>query len=55
MVRCCLCQCDAGKYGNNALPVKKGRCCDECNVTKVIPARMLNAREGKELCKLRKK
>ena len=26
--------------GNNAHPVTDGRCCDECNMTVVIPARM---------------
>ena len=26
--------------GNNAVPYNDGRCCDECNTTKVIPARI---------------
>ena len=26
--------------GNNAQPVNDGRCCDDCNMTVVIPARM---------------
>tara|TARA_R110000822_G_scaffold3972_22_gene17052 strand:- start:81 stop:290 length:210 start_codon:yes stop_codon:yes gene_type:complete len=26
--------------GNNAQPIMDGRCCDECNNTLVIPARM---------------
>lgn len=26
--------------GNNALPVKEGRCCDLCNLSEVIPARL---------------
>lgn len=26
--------------GHNALPVAKGRCCENCNETAVIPARM---------------
>lgn len=30
--------------GHNALPVKDGRCCDECNLTVVIPARMARIR-----------
>ena len=25
--------------GNNAEPVKTGRCCDKCNLTEVLPAR----------------
>ena len=29
-------------YGNNPYPVAKdGRCCDECNITSVIPMRLL--------------
>ncbi len=26
--------------GHNAQPVKEGRCCDDCNYTVVIPARL---------------
>jgi hypothetical protein len=26
--------------GNNAEPVNDGRCCDKCNMTVVIPARL---------------
>lgn len=37
---CCLCGCSYEGYGNNAWPVKDGRCCDVCNATKVIPARI---------------
>jgi hypothetical protein len=39
--KCVLCSnpCDC-PFGNNAQPVKEGKCCDDCNVTKVIPARM---------------
>ena len=32
--------------GNNAEPVNNGRCCDLCNETKVIPARIIMARRG---------
>jgi len=39
-LKCCLCGGDAGKYGNNAEPVKSGRCCDVCNSVVVIPARL---------------
>ena len=38
-MKCCFCGGDAGKYGNNARPLKDGFCCDKCNATKVIPAR----------------
>lgn len=27
-------------YGNNAQPVNNGRCCDRCNWSYVIPARI---------------
>lgn len=27
-------------FGNNAEPVNSGRCCDECNISVVIPARI---------------
>ena len=37
---CCLCTDFIRGYGNNANPVKPGLCCDKCNATKVIPARM---------------
>jgi len=44
-MRCCLCKKEIEvkrgySGGNNASPVKDGRCCDICNETKVIPARL---------------
>lgn len=47
--RCCIC---GGKImphgswreGNNAEPVKKGRCCDDCNMTVVLRARLKEAK-----------
>ena len=30
------------KEGHNADPLSEGRCCDTCNITKVIPARIKN-------------
>jgi len=39
--KCCLCGKEKNDYGNNPYPLeKKGSCCDECNKTKVIPARI---------------
>jgi hypothetical protein len=29
-----------GDYGHNAEPVARGRCCDDCNESAVIPARI---------------
>jgi hypothetical protein len=38
--KCVLCRKEFVGHGNNALPLKDGICCDICNMTKVIPARM---------------
>ena len=39
---CVICGKEFEGWGNNPYPVKEeGRCCDECNETKVIPARIL--------------
>jgi hypothetical protein len=42
--------CDFGTYnrkfgGNNAYPLSDGRCCDSCNWSKVIPARIKKGQE----------
>jgi hypothetical protein len=38
---CVFCGRDAGRFGNNPAPVKtQGVCCDACNMTIVIPARL---------------
>jgi len=38
--RCCICGNTYVAYGHNAEPLATGRCCDTCNTTKVVPARM---------------
>ena len=44
-MKCCICKGKIKKEingwdrGNNALPIKDGRCCNKCNSTIVIPAR----------------
>ncbi len=38
--KCCICGKLIKGYGNEAYPVAKGKCCDECNKNKVIPARI---------------
>jgi len=46
---CCLCfhACE-DQFGNCALPLENGKCCNMCNVDKVIPARIfVNANPGK--------
>jgi hypothetical protein len=38
---CVICKKDiSSPIGHNADPVASGRCCDFCNVTVVLPARM---------------
>ena len=38
---CCFCEGDVGEYGgNNPTPLAGDKCCDSCNKSKVIPARM---------------
>ena len=40
---CCLCGKEFVGYGNNPEPVvpyDTGRCCDQCNIDKVIPKRL---------------
>lgn len=37
---CSICQLPFRGYGNNALPINPGRCCDRCDENVVIPARI---------------
>lgn len=39
---CCFCGCNVGTHGNNPSPLDAypALCCDGCNITRVIPARM---------------
>lgn len=38
---CCLCGKKFEGYGNDPWPLMQcGRCCDDCNQTKVIPERI---------------
>tara|TARA_R100000808_G_C2127337_1_gene137322 strand:+ start:538 stop:732 length:195 start_codon:yes stop_codon:yes gene_type:complete len=42
MKNCAICKREFLEFGNNPWPIKKkGRCCDKCNISKVIPARLL--------------
>lgn len=36
---CSICYKEYSGWGNNALPINMGRCCDDCNGNVVIPAR----------------
>jgi len=38
--KCSICKETHVGYGNNARPVNKGTCCDECNKLIVIPERI---------------
>ena len=40
--KCVICNKIYEGYGNNARPVKNGSCCDSCNRTVVITARIDN-------------
>ena len=42
--KCCICERKLNGYGNNAYPIKKGMCCDNCNIRFVVPARMFPSR-----------
>ena len=55
-MKCCLCENEIEKQkgwdlGNNALPLMDGRCCNKCNDTKVIPARILKQKHIIEMMK----
>lgn len=49
-MKCCLCKKQISivgvvngtgwAHGNNAWPIKDGRCCDKCNKEKVLPVRL---------------
>lgn len=44
---CCLCGKPIFGYSHNPRPVaKEGECCNDCNATKVIPARLKKMKEG---------
>ena len=45
---CSICGKEYSGWGNNAQPVNDGRCCDDCNTTAVIPARLALFFEDKE-------
>lgn len=40
---CVICGKSFEGHGNNAWPVSEGLCCDACNITSVLPARMQEA------------
>lgn len=41
-IKCCLCGKNIEGFGNNPYPLKnEGKCCDDCNWSLVIPARVI--------------
>jgi hypothetical protein len=42
--KCCLCDKEVEGYGNDPSPIQteneNDECCDECNLVKVVPARI---------------
>lgn len=55
MKKCCICGKRYEGYGNNALPVMEGRCCDYCNGVVVIPGRLRRWNEKDRMKELKKK
>jgi len=45
MNRCCLCGKSFKGFGNNAMPIKEGVCCDKCNAEKVVTERIKRIKE----------
>lgn len=51
---CVICGTLFAGHGNNPWPVvEDGRCCDYCNHTEVVPARMARVVEYKDIQRLR--
>lgn len=48
-MKCVICNKEYEGYGNNAEPIAKGMCCDNCNITYVIPARLKQLRVENKL------
>ena len=46
MIECVICNADIKDFGHNPDPINegKGRCCDSCNFSFVIPARIYSLR-----------
>lgn len=46
---CCICGDPIEGYGNNAEPVCAGRCCDSCNIKIVLPARIIDLTNQRQI------
>jgi hypothetical protein len=49
--KCVICGEDFTEWPNNAMPIKEGKCCDDCNNTKVTPARLRMFEQHKQIGK----
>ncbi len=38
--KCCFCEITVNGPGNNSAPLNENRCCNDCNLSLVIPARL---------------
>lgn len=45
---CSICDFPSRGYGNNAEPINSERCCDDCNMTVVVPARFHHISDWKD-------
>lgn len=48
-MKCVICNREFRGHGNNAEPVKEGRCCDKCNADVVVPVRMMRWRAAEKV------
>ena len=51
-MKCCFCKKECGEFGNNPAPInnsRKARCCDLCNWTIVMVARLGNTKQAQEM------
>jgi hypothetical protein len=42
---CCICGSSILEESHNALPIRSGRCCELCNWSEVVPARITSFRQ----------
>ena len=50
IIKCCLCGKEIkGRESHNAEPLMSGRCCVDCNLTKVIPERIKLYKDNNEI------
>jgi|694.fasta_scaffold27486_11 hypothetical protein len=49
---CCVCHKQVKQFGNNALPIKQGKCCNRCNEMFVIPVRAMIIRTKSDIAEM---